>query len=238
MTWLPDGRLVFTSTASGLPQSWIVDSDGQNMREITSRDRRQSTDPSASPDGKRIYFHSFAPEGFCLFRVAPDGSGLQQLTRDGDARNPVVSPDGATVYFMAMKSGSPKLMKVASDGGLAAQVTDHYFRLLAISPNGKELLGVGWSGESAGRAMLATMALADGTITLLPEFAALSSLYMPDGSLVVIQRREGKNMLVSRPIRGGTPRVLAEAGTDAIFAGAVGAMAGSRSRAAARQATS
>ena len=36
MAWLPDGRLAFTSTASGLPQIWIMDGDGQNQRQVTS----------------------------------------------------------------------------------------------------------------------------------------------------------------------------------------------------------
>ena len=218
LTWLPSGRLVFTSTASGLPQLWIVDADGQNLRQLTSL-KTPATNPSASPDGKWIYFSGFAAEGFSLFRVAPDGSGLQQITRDGDARNPIASRDGATLYFMAMRSGVPKLMKIAAEGGTPAPVVDRYFRLLDLSPDGSRILGVTWN-EKERRPVLATLSLGDGAIEMLPEFPT-TSLYMPDGSLTMVQRIAGKTRMVSRAITGGSPRVLTEAEGDSIFAGAV-----------------
>jgi Tol biopolymer transport system component len=218
VAWLADGRIVFASTATGLPQLWVVDSDGQNMRQLTTMNT-PATNPSASADGKWIYFQSFAPEGVCLFRIAPDGSGLQQITKDGDARNPIVSRDGATVYLMAIRSGMPKLMKVPADGGTPSQVSDRYFRLLDLSPDGTQLLGVTWNPTER-RATLATLSLADAAIEHLPDFPA-TSLFMPDGSLAVVQRREGGSVLLTRPRRGGAPRVLADAGTDTIFAGAI-----------------
>ena len=190
LTWLPSGRLVFTSTASGLPQLWIVDADGENLRQLTSL-KTPATNPSASPDGKWIYFSSFAAEGFCLFRVAPDGSGLQQITRDGDARSPIVSRDGATVYFMAMRSGVPKLMKVAAEGGTAAQLVDRYFRLLDLSPDGSRVLGVTWN-ETERRPVLAALSLGGGAIEMLPD-SPTTSLYMPDGSLTLVQRIARQN---------------------------------------------
>ena len=218
LTWLPDGRLVFASTGSGLTQLWIVDADGQNVRQITSL-KTPATNPSASPDGKWIYFHSFAAEGFCLFRIAPDGSGLQQITRDGDARNPIVSRDGATLYLTAKRSGVPKLMKVAAEGGTPAQVVDRYFRVLDISADGSKALGVIWH-EQERRPMLATLSLGDGTIAMLPDFP-VTSLYMPDGSLAAVQHVAGKTRLVSRAPAGGTPKVLTETDADSIFAGAI-----------------
>jgi Tol biopolymer transport system component len=214
ISWMPDGRILFASTGSGLAQLWIVDADGRNLRQITSLSA-PATNPSVSPDGKWIYFHSFAAEGYCLFRIAPDGSGLHQITRDGDARNPLVSRDGSLVYFMAMKSGTPKLMKIEPDVGPPIQVVDRYFRLLDLSADGKHVLGVVWN-EKERRPMLGTMSLETSAIDMLPDFPP-NSLYLPDGTLALVQRRQGKTTLASRPIRGGAPRVLAEVGGDGIF---------------------
>jgi Tol biopolymer transport system component len=58
--------------------------------------------PAAAPDGRWIYFTSYAKDGMALFRVVPDDSGVQQLTTDGDAREAVVSRDGKTLYYTAM----------------------------------------------------------------------------------------------------------------------------------------
>jgi Tol biopolymer transport system component len=218
LTWLPDGRIVFTSNASGPSQLWIADADGQNMRQITAL-HGPATNPSASRDGRWIYFSSFGTEGFGIYRIAPDGSGLQQMTKDGDARAPIVSPDGTSIYFTALKTGAPRLMRVGPEGGIPAPVSDKYFRAHHVSPDGAQLLGIVWN-EAERRAMLGVLTLTDGSVEFLPDFP-LNAQFMPDGSLTAIQRKDGKTMLVARPMRGSTTRVLAQAGTDSVYAGAV-----------------
>ena len=86
LAWTSGGRLVYTSTASGLPQIWISDGDGANARQLTSLQGPAGL-PRSAPDGAWIYFAGYTKEGNCLFRIKPDGSGLQQLTTEGDARN-------------------------------------------------------------------------------------------------------------------------------------------------------
>ena len=218
LAWLPDGRIVFSSTASALPQIWIVDPDGENMRQVTPAEL-PAMRPRAAPDGKWIYFHSFARDGLAIYRIAPDGSGLQRITRDGDSRDVLVAPDGGTIYVTAMKSGTPKLLKVAAGGGTPAPVSDRYFRAHDISPDGSLVLGVAWS-ETERRAMLATLTTKDGAIQLIPGLPT-NALFMPDGTLTAVQRRGGKSTMVATSIRGGDVRVLADAGTDNVYAGAV-----------------
>src|SRR6185436_8569298 len=100
--------------------------------------------PSVAPDGRWIYFSSYGNEGPAIFRIAPDGSGLQPLTRTGDARNAVVSPDGKTLYFTALKSGAPRLMQMSAEGGTPTPVSDAYFRVTDISADGTRLVGLTW----------------------------------------------------------------------------------------------
>ena len=218
LAWLPDGRVVFSSTASALPQMWIVDADGQNLRQVTPPEL-PALRPRAAPDGAWIYFQSFAQDGVNIHRIAPDGSGLQRVTQDGDSRDVLVAPDGDTLYVTAMKSGMPQLRKVAAGGGTAAPVSDKYFRAHDISPDGSLLLGVAWS-ETERRAMLASMATRGGAIQLIPDLPT-NALFMPDGTLAAVQRRGGRSNLIARSIRGGEVRVLADLGSDNVYAGAV-----------------
>jgi dipeptidyl aminopeptidase/acylaminoacyl peptidase len=218
LAWTSDGRIVYTSTASGLTQLWIADADGANARQLTSMQGPASL-PRVAPDGAWIYFTGYAKEGNSLFRIAPDGSGLQQLTTEGDARKPIVSADGKTLYFTTLKSGSPRLMKVSSAGGPAERVLDVYFQANDISPDGKRLLGVGWS-ETLRRAVLAAYTPQDGTMAHRPEFP-VNALFMPDGALAVPRRNQGRTVIGVWPAGGAGFKAITPPHPDNVFGAAV-----------------
>ena len=219
LTFMPDGRLVYTSTATGLPQLWIVDDDGRNARQLTSM-KGPTQIPWSAPDGKWIYFTSFAKEGICLFRISPDGSGLQQLTTDGDARNAVVSPDGKTLYFTATTSGKPRPMTMSSEGGVPVALPEAYFRVQDISADGTQLLGLSWY-EAQRRTVLAKYSLKDKSLALMPDFP-LNTIFLPDGGLAGVQRIQGKAVAGFWPAGGrGSFTPLAPPTTDGVYAIAV-----------------
>jgi Tol biopolymer transport system component/predicted Ser/Thr protein kinase len=218
LTWMPDGRLVYSTTASGLPQLWLSDADGANARQLTSLNF-PATSPWSAPDGKWIYFTSYVKEGTCLFRIAPDGSGLQQLTTDGDARNGIVSRDGKTLYFTALKSGSPRLMGVPSEGGQPQPVSSKYFRAVDISPDGTRLMGVVWS-EAERRAVAGILSLKEDRLEQLTDLPN-SALFLPDGGFAVVRRIQGKSVVMVRPATGGPERPLIPPHPDIIYGGAV-----------------
>jgi Tol biopolymer transport system component len=218
LAWIPDGRIVYSSNASGFPQLWISDADGANTRQLTST-VGPSTGPSASADGKWIYFTSYAKEGSCLFRIAPDGAGLQQLTSDGDARTGILSPDGKTLYYTAIRSGLPRLMKMAADGGPAEQAFDGQYRGFQISADGTRMVGLAWSEEQR-RSVLAILSLADRRLEPLTGGLGIT-LFMPDGGFAVVQRVQGRSVITVRSASGGTPRPVTPPHPDFVYSGAV-----------------
>ena len=217
MAWLPDGRVVYTSTPTGLPQLWIVNGDGSNEHELTTQ-VGQSFTPAASPDGRWVYFSSYAKEGISLFRVSPDGSGFEQLTRSGDARNPIVSPDGASVYYTTGVS-QPKLMKIAAAGGTPQQVSDKYFRAFDVSPDGRQFLGITWDAQRR-RTVLAVYAPEGDTLRMLPDLPT-TARFLPSGEIVTLDRVNGKAVFVERAASGAAKSPITPAFPDSVFGAAV-----------------
>jgi Tol biopolymer transport system component len=93
-SWSPPALSFETSFHSTI---WIVHSDGSGLHEIhvPGCDGGPRTDPEArgcanavwSPDGRKILFRRTTPgfgEGGDLYTVNPDGTGLFQVTHDGD----------------------------------------------------------------------------------------------------------------------------------------------------------
>lgn len=145
--WSPDGkRLVYwlwredasgtTGTAVG-----VVDADGRKARRLTDWNLFAG-EPDWSPDGKWIVFDRFplraflftddprVPERTDLYRMRPDGSGIQRITSlRGQLRatQPRYTPDGRSIIFTAVRPTSRTLAIVGANGGPFRQITESGF---------------------------------------------------------------------------------------------------------------
>ncbi|WNG59790.1 S9 family peptidase [Archangium gephyra] len=109
---------------------------------------RRISNPSASPDGKRIAFvlrstDLEANKGRTdLWLVNADGTGLRQLTSSPESEaQPVWSPDGQSLYFLSSRGGSRQVFRLPLDGGEAQAVTKLPLDVgaFALSGDGKKL---------------------------------------------------------------------------------------------------
>jgi eukaryotic-like serine/threonine-protein kinase len=144
---MPDGRVVYVSAAARVPQLWIADADGSNARELTSGAFAASR-PAVSKDGRWIYFQANTKSGVAVWRIAPDGSGLEEITHGGDEQSPLVSPDGRTLYIVQTGSGRPTTARVPVEGGKPAPVSNVFFVAFGISRDGARLIGYSWDEKS------------------------------------------------------------------------------------------
>ena len=105
----PDGKkILFTSDAGGADNTWIMDADGSNAKQITKETFRLLNNPVWMPDGEyfiaRKHFTSQRSLGageMWLYHI--NGGGGMQLTKrkndQQDVNEPSVSKDGRYVYF-------------------------------------------------------------------------------------------------------------------------------------------
>jgi Tol biopolymer transport system component len=101
-SWSPQGNeIVFSLTSPAFDHHstlWVVHSDGSGLRQIPlpqsfcggptdDSDARGCVNPVWSPDGRKILFRLTTPgfgEGGDLYTINADGTGLTQVTHDGD----------------------------------------------------------------------------------------------------------------------------------------------------------
>lgn len=113
----PDGKYIsYTSDKSGADNIWIMDSDGQNKRQLTKENFRLLNNATWMPNSQyliaRKHFtgtRSLGAGEMWLYNIH-GGEGIQLTKRKNDqqdAGEPNVSPDGKTLYFSEDISPGP-----------------------------------------------------------------------------------------------------------------------------------
>jgi Tol biopolymer transport system component len=198
--WPPaTGRIVFTSTRTGVEEVFVMNADGTGVVQLTHMGTGNCLYTAWSPDDAKIAF-IHAPEGIQgnLYVINQDGTGLTQLT-SGDHwdRTPSWSPGGSLIAFARGASGSwgdIYLIDSAGDGE-AVQLTNHPAGEAspAWSPDGSRIL---FTTDRDGNDEVYVMNV-DGSnptnLTSNPgDDAAMVGAWSPDGAKIAFSSgREG-----------------------------------------------
>ena len=114
----PQARIAFSSERSGNSEIYVMDQDGGNLTRLTNHPAKDD-DPVPSPDGAWIVFTSFRDSNGDrgeLYRMRPDGSGLQRLTSGGGNYGASWSPDGRQIVFYSLRDGGKRNYVMNADG--------------------------------------------------------------------------------------------------------------------------
>jgi eukaryotic-like serine/threonine-protein kinase len=220
IAWLPDGRIVYTSSASAPSQLWIINADGSNAHQLTTT-VPVAQNPSTPADGRWIYFDTVVSAGRCIYRIAPDGSGLAQITHGGNETHPIVSADGSTVFFSLLQGAGTRAARVPSEGGEPVIISKGNFTPTDISPDGAHLVGATWSEEHR-RSVVALMAAAGGEPTLVPDIPVPTATFSADGRALLFPDLRSRPMrMMRRPLPDGVPAYIGPPLPTVTFGGAL-----------------
>jgi Tol biopolymer transport system component len=129
-SWYPsfshDGtEILFSSQKDGYFNIYVMDLNGENLRQITYEKKEDCYAPSMSPDGTRVVFASTKGGAQNIWSIGVDGSGMTQLTRDfRDNIDPTYSPDGRFISYTSTHRGNGDLIIMNADGSNPRRVTN------------------------------------------------------------------------------------------------------------------
>jgi serine/threonine protein kinase/Tol biopolymer transport system component len=216
ISWTPDGRIVYTSIASGQANIWIMDADGKNQKQLTEEGR--NVEPSVTGDGRYIVYASSRTGTPHIWRMNIDGSDKRQLT-DQEDTHPYCSPDGRWVFFDRWTQSKQTIWKVPFDGGEAVQVTDYMSAKPVVSPDGKQIF-INYFDEQVRGGRDGIIPIEGGkpvkTLDLLNFTWAVA--WTADGrSLLYVSDRNGVPNIWSQPIDGSAAKQLTDFKDDRIY---------------------
>lgn len=150
LAWTPDGRLVYTTEASGNPDLWIMNADGSRRVQLTTT-QGVDVSPRVTRDGRYIVYSSDRDGAARVWRMGLDGSGPMRLTSDVIGRLRVhLSPDGRWVYYsdtqgeprrVAIEGGAPEPLLSADAAARMAEPLPGGYHEAMPSPDGRWVAG-------------------------------------------------------------------------------------------------
>lgn len=222
LTWMPDGKLVYISRASGSQDIWLMNSDGTQQQQLTAAETRAEIYPAVSPNGRYIVFVSTRTGNSNIYRLEVSTGEQLQLTSGMGEEFPTVSADGKWVIYTATNSSRFTLWKVPIDGGKPEQITDHLSQWPVVSPDGK-YIACWYRQQPASPWQVAIIPFGGGQpekMMSLPPTAdtSIPVRWMPDGSgISYVDTRNGVSNIWVLPIEGGEPRKITQFSADQIF---------------------
>ncbi|HEV2801923.1 MAG TPA: S8 family serine peptidase, partial [Pyrinomonadaceae bacterium] len=119
----PNGKIAFSSMRDGNWELYLMDSDGNNQKNI-SLHTAKDLPVVWSPDGRKIAFQSNRTGAGDIYVMNSDGSGLTRLTTSTYAdQAPTWSPDSQKIAFTSKRDGNFDVFVMNADGTNQLNVT-------------------------------------------------------------------------------------------------------------------
>ena len=141
----PDGsKIVFVASPAPAVHAFdpfhifVMNADGKGRRNLTGgTDLTRSSNPTWSPDGRKIAFDSRRLFG-CdhIYVMTAEGKKLEQLTEESDNRSPVYVQDGTKIAFVSHRDGDYNIYLMDTNGRNAVKLTS--------TPPGTENVSPSW----------------------------------------------------------------------------------------------
>ena len=227
LSWMPGGRIAYTSRESGLTDIWSMGQDGKDQKQLTAHAATNQA-PWATPDGRYIIFTSTRRGALSrglrnIWRMDTDGGNLKQLTEGPGDIYAKSSPDGRWVVFESTRSGRLRAWKVSIDGGEPVWLTDKTTLNPTVSPDGGLVACFYREDQPNAPVKVAIIPFAGGDPVKVFDIQGSVNIaaglrWTLDGrTLTYIDTINGVSNIWSLPLDGGPPKQLTDFKADQIF---------------------
>ncbi len=191
LAFMPDGKIIYTSTQTGNLDLWEINPDGSGQRQLTNNSGTLNAAPQVTPDGRYIVFISNRSGSRQIWRMDAGGGNPVQLSIGKESWNSRLSPDGKWVYYLTTDNGQDnRAYRVSIEGGEAVSFDNRYYTAVPnFSPDGKRLLFKG--REKEGASLYSDLTdTSSGARIKIPE--AVSGEWLPDSKSVVFLKADAE----------------------------------------------
>ncbi|MCU1230797.1 MAG: hypothetical protein JWO97_3681 [Acidobacteria bacterium] len=205
--WTADGRIVYSSAASGTFDIWLQD-PASGVAVPLTRDITAEYRPTVLPDGKSLLYVARTASSGSIWRINLDGTNKQQITSGGDDYEYVLSPDNRRIIYASLdaKTNRYLIRSVAIEGGASTTLVagGAVLKDLHVAPNG-EIVFTAYE-DTALRVF--KVSAAGGVMQRLTPGKAGGAAISPDGTQVAMSYEwddYAKTKLAIVPLAGGAP---------------------------------
>jgi Tol biopolymer transport system component len=225
VAWTPDGRILYSDPAGDYRNLWLIDSDGANLRQVTSSPGSKDQ-IAVSRDGRYIVYKQAGN----IWRVDADGSHARQLTHGALDVHPDVTADGRAVVYASFANwspavgGEPTLWKIPIDGGEPVEISKQPASYPRVSPDGTRLGFIHFPGKDPRFSpthvgMLRFDGMGGFTVLDASPGDETDFSWSPDGkALDYIANAGGVGNIWRQPMEGGPAERVTNFGSDELYA--------------------
>lgn len=220
----PQDQIIFLSdrnvAAEGWPQLtdiYRMNADGTGVRNLTGQPARHSG-LSLSPDGRKLAFSRWGPDGEHVLVMNTDGSGLTRLTTEAGGDSPRWSPDGTriafrrhgAIYVMDADGGNPRDVSSAAQGTGCGSSPTPRIGLIGWTPGGQLVFYHYYCGVGARYFIVQ----ADGSGPAPLGFDIREGYWSPDGSRIALVNNANSRLSVMNTDGSGLRALTSPDGQD------------------------
>ena len=194
--WDRSGHIAYSTDGADGDEIWTASTTGPPVRLADPSDR-SAWEPSFSPDGQWVAFEGHnhdGTDGGTIWKVRRDGSGLTQLTRGADDREPNWSPRGDRIVFQSKRSGNWDIWTIGAAGGPPHPITTDPSEDTdpSWSPDGRRIVYSSSAGRDLAGLFVITPGGAPVELHAVPDTAyAGAPSWSPDGRRIAFETCTG-----------------------------------------------
>ena len=209
----PDGRILYRSTINGRPEICLINADGTGKKRLKAISNPYPA-PSASSDGRYIYFCDELSGIPILWRMESDGNNPKQVLNN--VYFPHCSLDGQWIVYYAKSAECPSCVwKWPTTGGEPIRLNEKNLAARpVISPDNQWVACNYLVQEPNAQFRIGIIPMAGGApvkIFDVPGAAVRELRWTPDSrAITYLETRRGTSNIWAQPLDGGPPKQLTD----------------------------